>query len=155
MLSVTWLGKEELVVKFAKMNEAIHTKILQFITGFALKLQAHVTGDKLQGQVLNHISGKLAASIHQSVDDQGNVIIGRVYSASINYAAIHEYGGQIPDREAVNAKAMHWMNGGADVFAKFAKGFTMPERSYLRSSLADYESDFIDGAKAAVMEGVQ
>jgi phage gpG-like protein len=170
MLSVEWIGKEELVAKFGKMNDSVHLKLLQFITGFSLKLQTHVVSDKLQGQVLNHITGKLAASIHSAVDDQGQKIVGRVYSASINYAAIHEFGGVIKhpggtawmmigpnpvfvsNATAAKIESISDYEGGLKRTA--AHNIPMPERSYLRSSLADMGEEFTEGTKQAVGEAI-
>lgn len=133
------------------MNDRMHQALLQFITGYAIQLNDYVVTQKLSGHVLHHITGKLADSIHNDVADSGSSITGRVYSSGNNYAAIHEYGGPVPDRYPVNAKAMHFFAGGKEIFTKFAKGFQMPERSYLRSSLADKAADITQGMKEAVM----
>ena len=151
MITVDIVGDKEVIARFSSMPDRMHRKLLQFITGFSLKLQNYVVTQKLSGQVLNHRTGKLQASIHNDVQDSGSLIMGRVYSSATNYAAIHEYGGQIPDRYPVNAKALHFFAGGKEVFAKFARGFTMQERSFLRSSLADNRDDIIEGMKEAVM----
>jgi HK97 gp10 family phage protein len=155
MLNIVITGDREVIQRFEAMATKVHTALLAEITKQALDLQAHVVRDKLQGQVLNHITGRLQSSIMHEVNDNGKSIIGRVYSNnSVNYAAIHEFGGTVPDRYPVNGKALHWMSGGQDVFAKFARGFTMPERSFLRSSLEDYKSRIIDGMTAAVQKAV-
>lgn len=151
MITVTVIGKEELRARIDAMPDKVHTALLRAITSLALQLEAHVKQDKLEGQVLNHITGRLQGSIMHDVIDQGTRITGRVYSnTTVNYAAIHEYGGQIPDRYPVNAQALHFFIGGKEVFAKFARGFTMPERSFLRSSLQDYRQIIINGMTNAV-----
>ncbi len=57
------------------------------------------------------------------------------------YAAIYEYGGQTAPHEIrpVNARALHFMAGGGDVFAMVVHhpGSKIPQRSYMRSSLAE------------------
>ena len=152
MLTVDIVGDKEVIARFSSMTDRIHQKLLQFITGYSAKLQNYVVTQKLSGQVLNHISGNLQASIHNEVEDSGSSIIGRVYSAGCNYAAIHEYGGQIPDRVPVNGQFLHFFIDGKEIFTKFARGFTMPERSFLRSSLADNRDEIIAGMKEAVTE---
>src|SRR5271156_2523995 len=133
MLNVTVVGDREVIQRFSEIPQKAHEGLLAEITRLALDIQAHVVEDKLQGQVLNKITGKLASSIQHDVTDGGTSIIGRVYSnSSVSYAGIHEFGGYVPDRCPVSAQAMHWGSGGRDVFAKFARGFNMPERSFLR-----------------------
>ena len=154
MITVDIIGREEVRARFEAMPGKIHQRLLAAITGLALQLEAHVKQDKLEGQVLNHITGRLQGSIGHAVDDSPDAITGRVFSAGVNYAAIHEYGGEVPDRYPVNAKALHFFAGGDEVFAKFARGFTMPERSFLRSSLEDYRQKIIDGMSKAAREAV-
>lgn len=156
MLTIKIVGKDQLYARFAAMPEKLHKALLARIHGLSQELKGHVVRDKLQGQVLNKITGRLAGSIQNEVIDHGNSIIGRVYSSTaVNYAAVHEYGGRIPDRYPVNAKALHFKIGGKEVFCKFARGFTMPERSFLRSSLEDYRQKIIDGMTKAAKKAVQ
>jgi len=50
-------------------------------------------------------------------------------------AKIQNDGGDVPERVAKRAKAMHWMSGGEHVFAKRAKGFTLPGKKYVQKAL--------------------
>ena len=70
------------------------------------------------------------------------------------YAAIHEFGGQIPDRYPVNGKALKMQIGGETIFRTFARGFTMPERSYMRSALSDYRQKIVDDLSNAIGEAI-
>ena len=152
-LNCVLIGDKEVIQKLSAMPPRVHQALVAEVTKQALDLQRHVVEDKLQGQVLNHVTGKLASSIMYDVTDSATSVKGRVYSNnSVNYAAIHEFGGTVPDRYPVNAKALHWVSGGKDVFAAFARGFTMPERSFLRSSLADYKDRIIAGMSKAVSQ---
>lgn len=123
-------------------------------------LQGYVVSQKLQGQVLNHRSGKLSRSIQQAVETEGTKVTGDVFSAGdVKYAGIHEFGGVIPahDIEAKNAKALAFMIDGKMVFAKrvHIPDVTMPERSYLRSSLADKKDEIVAGIQAAALFGAK
>lgn len=154
-LNVTLVGDDKIVAKLDAMPSKVHQALLAKITGLALELQAYVQNDKLAGQVLKKITGHLAGSIMQDVDDQSDTITGRVYSnSSVNYAAIHEFGGQIPARYPINGKALHFFIDGKEVFAKYARGFTMPERSFMRSALADKKQEIIAGMTKAVQQAV-
>jgi hypothetical protein len=153
MLNVTVTGLTEVIQRFSEMPSKVHDGLLAEITKQALDLQRYVVTEKLSGQVLNKITGKLASSIQHDVTDSGSSIIGRVYSNnSVSYAAAQEFGAQIPDRYPVNAKALHFFVGGQEVFAKFARGFTLRERSFLRSSLSDKKDQIIAGMTAAVQK---
>lgn len=139
-------SKDNLTAKFDAMPQKLHDALLKRVHYWKERLRNHVIKDKLQGQVLNHITGRLQGSIQGDVTDTPEKITGRVYSANTAspYNKAQEYGAVIPDRFPVNAKALHFFVGGQEIFAKRAKGFTLKERSYLRSSLADYKQLIIN-----------
>ena len=151
MFDVAYTNKDKLVARFGEMPEKLHASLLKRVHGLTLELKNHVILDKLQGQVLNKITGRLMGSIQSDVTDTPDRITGRVYSSTTAspYNRAHEYGAIIPDRFPKNAKAMHWMVGGQHVFAKFARGFTLPARSYMRSSLTDYKEKIINTLRKA------
>lgn len=93
MLNVTVTGLTEVIQRFSEMPSKVHDGLLAEITKQALDLQRYVVTEKLSGQVLNKITGKLASSIQHDVTDSGSSIIGRVYSNnSVSYAAAQEFG---------------------------------------------------------------
>jgi hypothetical protein len=57
----------------------------------------------------------------------------------------------------VNAKALAFAYGGRMVFAKrtAAHTVTIPERSYLRSSLAEFAERFVDGIRKVALEAAR
>lgn len=140
----------------AQVVAAVTTKMRQV----TINLQRHVVNDKLHGQVLKQQSGKLARSIQQDVHTDGDLVIGEVFSAGdVKYAGIHEHGGTTPAHDIIpnKADALAFMMGGKMVFAKIVHhpGSRMPERSFLRSSLADQSSDITAGLKQAALRGAQ
>lgn len=152
MFSIESKGKTELTARFDKMPSKLHDALFKSMTGLADDLKTHIANDKLNGQVLNRISGKLAGSIQRRMTDSPDKITATVYSndTAKPYNRAHEYGAIIPDRFPKNAKALHWMVGGQHVFAKFARGFTLPARSYMRSGLADYKTQIINTLQKTV-----
>lgn len=125
----------------AAMPERIGGALLAKANGLAAALQARVQ-QKLAGEVLQSRTGALAASIVATVDDTPQAIAVRLAVAGdIKYAAIHEFGGTIPPHEIVpdKAKALAFVIGGKQVFANRVQmpAVIMPERSYMRSSLAE------------------
>jgi len=126
----------------------------------AERLRNHVITDKLLGQVLNRRTGRLGQSIQQDVTSSSSSVVGRVYSSGdVPYARIQEYGGVTAAHviEAVNGQALAFMMGGKQVFAKRVNhpGSHIPERSYMRSSLADLQDVIIARLKDAMVEGLQ
>jgi len=96
--------------------------------------------EKLTGPVLQRRTGTLVRSIHTEIQKSATGFIGKIGS-NIKYAAIHEFGGiiHIPDIYPVKKQALHFFIGSKEIFAKKVKAhtITMPERSYLRSSLTE------------------
>lgn len=156
-IGVTVTGAEEVKVKFAAMPANVHNALLKAVGLLSLDLERHVKQDKLEGQVLRHITGRLQGSIHsqQPPADNGTTIIGRVYSANCNYAAIHEYGFQ--GSETVKAHIRTHLFG-RDVAPFMVPSFTrtvnMPERSFLRSSLKDFSEKITTTLEAAARKAM-
>lgn len=99
--------------------------------------------EKLSGEVLKVRSGRLRQSIFTpKIDKTPTGFIGSIGS-NVKYAAIHEFGGiiHIPEIFPKNKLALHFFIGGKEIFAKRVKAhtITMPERSYLRTSIAELE----------------
>lgn len=156
MISVTLVGAEEVKANFESLSGRLHTSVLVAITSLSKQLEAHVKLDKLEGQVLNHITGRLQSSIHSDVQDSSDTITGRVYSSGCNYAAIHEYGfsGSEVVREHIRTHVF-----GKEVapftVGSFTRTMNMPERSFLRSALKDFEPKIIRDLNAAVAKAIK
>lgn len=104
---------------------------------------------KLSGEVLRPKSGALRASLRAAVAEDSAGLAGRVWSeGSLPYARIQEFGGRImvPELAAQSTMALAFVYGGKLVFAKRVRAHAVeiPERSYMRSSLADFSSAFVD-----------
>lgn len=119
-------------------------------------LQTHIVGDKLQGQVLHHRSGKLGASIRiipATID--GTMVSGTVEGAGgpAWYGRVHEYGGtwEVASHSrrtgftASGTQTRLLTRGGrvrkavASTTSHTVGSYTLtfPERSFMRSSLED------------------
>lgn len=123
------------------------------VTAETFELQRTVVEDKLSGQVLHARSGNLRRSITARVEDEPNGTRG-IVGTNLVYARIHEFGGviHVPPMVPVRAKALHWIQDGRDVFAKSTRAHdvTMPERSYLRSALADRRDAILAAIRATI-----
>lgn len=159
MLTVSLVGDRELIQRLSAMPAAVKGALLRKVTELAFKLEAKIKGDKLSGQVLNVRTGALRASIANDVTETATTVSGRAFSSGdVKYAGIHEFGGKIPAHEilATKAQALAFAVGGKQVFARRVQipDVTMPERSFMRSSLADMRGEIVEGLKQAAREGV-
>jgi len=88
----------------------------------------------------------------------GTAITARIGSDA-PYAAIHEYGGTTRAHliEAKNAQSLAFLVGGKRVFAKrvFHPGSHVPERSFLRSALAEFAPEISAELAEAAGEAAQ
>ena len=158
LLNVVMVGDRELVAQLDEMPAIVRQILKAKITSLALRLEALIK-DKLSNKVLNVQTGALRRSIFYRVDDRGQLIVATVGSSGdVKYAAIHEFGGQTPPHDIVprKAEALSFVIGGKRVFAKIVHhpGSKMPERSYIRSSLADLREQIVLGLRQGVAEGV-
>ncbi len=118
-----------------------------------MDLLAEIKGVKLQGEALQYRSGNLSRHIRANTTFTETEYIGRAfvagYPGQVPYARIHEYGGIIRARNApyltFRTEDGRWHR---------VKQVTMPERSYMRSSLRDTKEKFYSRVRNAV-QGVQ
>lgn len=156
-VTVTVTGDRELITRFKTMPRAINAALYAKVLALSLKLEKKIKVEKLNGQVLNRITGALARSIHSLVDRGADFVIGRVFSSGdVKYAAIHEYGGTTKPHIIVPKKAnvLAMANGGFAMRVNHP-GSKMPERSYMRSSLHDMSVEISLGMKTAVVAAIQ
>jgi len=157
LVEISIVGDKELIARLDKMPTAIRQALELKVTSLALRLEKLVKTGKLNGQVLNRISGRLARSINNKVTVTANSVFAKVFSAGdVKYAAIHEYGGQTAPHiiEPKKAQALAFMGAGGMVFAKKVNhpGSKMPQRSFMRSALRDMSTEISLGMKKAVVD---
>ncbi|MGH6799042.1 MAG: hypothetical protein ACREDI_11755 [Roseiarcus sp.] len=116
-----------------------------------------VKNDKLSGAVLNTRSGALMDSIAASVTTDADGVLASVGSeGDVKYAAIQEYGGKTSAHEILPAKGdvLAFVAGDGQHFARRVEhpGSLIPERSYLRSALADMKDEILTALADAAAE---
>jgi phage gpG-like protein len=131
----------------AKVNN-LPENVRKYLRGAVVELTqalAALVRSKLDGVVLNKISGDLQRSIKSRMVENRNQIYGEVYSdGSVPYASIHEYGGII--NHPGSSKFQAFDISGQTIFTHFTRPhtITIPERSYMRSSLADMQEQIVE-----------
>lgn len=124
------------------------------------KLQRKIQTEKLRGgNPLHQRTGKLINSIRMiPAQVAGSKVAGYVEGAGgpAWYGRLHEYG---TDRAyeivPVNKKALAFMLNGKQVFAKRVQHQGFPERSFMRSSLAEMQEQIKSELQEAVNEVVR
>jgi phage gpG-like protein len=160
MLSVTLTGDADLAARLDGMPGAVFAAVAAKSAALADRL-LDLVGRKLSGGVLQSRSGALASSVGvdgPAITDDG-VVTTLFAGAGLKYAAIQEYGGVTAPHDIlpVRAKALAFLAGGQQVFARVVHnpGSHIPERSYLRSSLAEMAVAIEAGMKAAVLDALR
>jgi phage gpG-like protein len=148
MLIVSLDGADALDARLDAFPAALLADVSAKASILADALRDKVRNDKLSGQVLNAVSGALRESIFSEIGAEGDGILARIGSAGdVKYAAIQEYGGKTAAHEILPSKAnvLAFIAGGALHFARRVEhpGSSIPERSYLRSSLAEMTDEII------------
>jgi phage gpG-like protein len=151
--------RDDYSASLAAMPDRVRQALSSKANALAVALEAKIQ-QKLSGGVLNMRSGALARSIIATVDESSADVAVRIGSSGdVKYAAIQEFGGAIPPHEIVpnKAKALAFVVGGKQVFAARVNlpAVTMPERSYLRSSLAEMAGEIREGLSGAVAEAME
>jgi phage gpG-like protein len=148
----------QVVARLTSLPGRLRQLLLAKISTLAVQLAARVR-QKLSGEVLNVRSGDLRASIFERVSSTSTSVAATVGSSGdVKYAAIHEYGGLIPAHDILpnKAEALAFVWQGKQQFFRrvHIPDVQMPERSYLRSSLAEMSGDIRTGLQAAVQQAL-
>lgn len=140
-------GGKEFSTKLKVMPEKMNRSLTKAITILTIELKNYIVKDKLTNNVLNVRTGNLRRSIQQVVNSQPDNVTGEVFSAGdVKYAAIHEFGGTIKSRLGTG-EGKPKPNGKATI--------VMPERSYMRSSLKEFQTRIQSRLSIAVNEGIK
>jgi phage gpG-like protein len=157
MIGVSVDGLDALTGRFGALPQSLAQRLAQEVEQLSGVLRDRIER-KLSGEVLQQRSGRLAASIAVEVAANGPSVAATVGSDS-RYAAIHEYGGVIPARTIVprDARALAFPWRGQQRFFRRVQlpAVTMPERSFLRSALADTEPEIRAAIAAAAVEALE
>ncbi len=143
----------------AALPERLRAALAAKAGALAAELRARIQ-QKLSGGVPNMKSGALAGSVDVAVNEESTGVTVRLLtSPDVKYAAIHEFGGTIPPHEIVpdKARALAFLVGGKQAFAARVNlpAIAMPERSFMRLSLAEMAEEIGDQFGATVVEVIQ
>ncbi|KGW27306.1 hK97 gp10 family phage protein [Burkholderia pseudomallei MSHR733] len=153
-------GESQVIARIGRIVPNIRNALVQRVQRLVIALQVHVVADKLSGQVLNVRSGRLRRSVNQGVTTTDTTITG-VVSTPVEYAPPNEYGfqGVVTVKEHLRQVTMAWGKPLSTPVTATVREHTMamnlPERSFLRSALADQREDILRGVREAAVEGAK
>jgi phage gpG-like protein len=136
----------------AALQAALGAKATELATALA-----DLVKNKLSGTVLNTSSGALRDSIAASVTADSDSFLASVASeGDVKYAAIEEQGGKTSAHEILPVKGdvLAFVTGESQHFARRTEhpGSRIPERSYLRSALAEMSDEILTALASAATE---
>jgi phage gpG-like protein len=157
MFALALEGLEETSARLNGYPAALQAALGAKAAELAAALTDLVKNDRLSGAVLNSRTGALRDSIATNVTADADGILASVGSeGDVKYAAIQEYGGKTSAHEILPAKAdvLAFVIGDAQHFARRVEhpGSLIPERSYLRSALADMKDEILTALADAATE---
>lgn len=130
---------EQLLAQLAGASDRFVADQAKAVDRLSIEIQTLVKANKLSGQVLHVRTGTLRRSINRKVMTRDNSVMGEV-GTNVVYGAIHEYG--FDGSVDVRAHTRQLAGGGSANVRAYVMRMRMPERSYLRSTLAE-EADRI------------
>jgi phage gpG-like protein len=152
---IAWLGQKE-----PKITDGVR-KTTKSLT---LMLLRKVKEEKLSGQVLKNITGKLRRSVHDRYVESPTSSSGEVVT-NTEYAGINEYGGQtkphiiLPKNKGALAFNIYgnWTTLGTTTVVKSVHhpGSKFPERSFMRSALAEMKPTIQSSYEQTVRESLK
>lgn len=156
-------GDAKVVAYLQSIPQKVQAELLRAITALTYELQSYIQTTKLSGGLLNVRSGALRSSIFTEVTQGSNYIQGRVMvpKGQVPYAGIQEYGGTIahpggtPYR-VIDGRAVFvpLSAAAASLPRTAAHSIVIPERSYMRSSLAERRPEIVATIRDAVKLGL-
>lgn len=130
MIHALVVGSAGVLNRLRAASPEIVARVKPTMYRLAIMLQRKVKTEKLSGQVLHVRSGTLRRSISQRVTVEGGLLTG-VVGTNLKYGRVHEYGGRVSIREHVRKSRI------GTIYTVRQHDRTFPERSFLRSSLAE------------------
>jgi phage gpG-like protein len=156
-VSITVVGDKEVIERFRALPERTRAALGDSVGRLALLLQRRVM-QKLSGQVLNVKTGRLRRSIDQVVLRDEAQVVG-VVSTNVKYARVHEYGftGTVNVRDHLRQVKQAFgrpIAARAVMVKAHTRKANVPEKSFLRSALADMKPQIIEEMRRAAKAGM-
>jgi len=151
---VVSVRQEALVAMLRGYPDRLVNRLVVVMNRLTLEIQSQVKGFKLSGQVLHTQTGTLRRSINREVRVVPGMVEGTV-GTNVEYAGAHEFGfsGRVTVRAHIRTIKLAFgrqLKSPIEVsVGSFSRSANLPERSFLRSTLTEWN----DRAVAAIQQG--
>jgi hypothetical protein len=135
---------------FDSLEEKVTGSIISTLIDIVEYLKDKIVFGKLDGQMLQMITGKLAESIESDVFQTPNAITGIVTQNS----KIAPYGQLLAEGGTVTVRQHTRMNPSGKVSIVRAHPMTFPPRDFMKSALSESQAYIHDRLMMAISEGV-
>lgn len=134
MISGIVIGGEAATARFDNFPQRLRAELRIGIGRAALMVQTDSKANKLSGQVLNVVTGRLRRSINVKITETDTNVQGTV-GTNVEYAHVHEFGfqGTVSVKESLRTSVL----GKKFTVRAHSMKMNIPEKSFLRSALAD------------------
>lgn len=157
MITGIVLGKEKLVPFLRTIPVNVEAELKLEVEKLSISLTGKVKAEKLSGQVLKNRTGTLRRSINYKVFSEPHRIFG-IVGTNKEYGAAHEYGfhGTVNVRDHLRMITKVF---GQSVIPHqievraHTRQANLPERSFLRSALREFEPEIVSRLKLAADRG--
>lgn len=160
MIAAELIGAERVVAFLELLPPKAMAAIKADVSRLALLLLRKVKEEKLNGQVLKNRSSTLMRSINMKVDASPQQVIGSV-GTNIRYAAAHEFGFQGTVNVPAHLRMMKVAWGRAVknprqiMVGAHSMKMNLPERSFLRSAMAEMAPEITESLTTTVNQAVK
>lgn len=159
---------DALIANMTNAPGLVRRALFRTVTSLAISVQRSVKEDKLTGQVLHNRTGTLRRSINREVTEQADGVFA-VIGTNVEYAGVHEYGfnGSVQvaahtrrQRERLTYAEQYHRSGKVmkgkltgleSMVQAHTRKVNLPERSFLRSTLKEFEPRIRAELQEAVM----
>lgn len=160
MIKGELLGGDELKRRFSDAAPKFTGLLGASISRLVLTLQRNVKADKLSGQVLKVRTGRLRRSINMRMEGVGTEQVSGIVGTNLSYARAHEYGftGVVNVKQSMRMVKQAFGRAITPVQVQVSahtRKVDLPERSFLRSAMAELEPQIKAEIRGAVMEALK
>jgi phage gpG-like protein len=153
VITVQLIGDNRPVAKLEAMPGRVHDGLARAVPRLGFELQHKVRADTPWGQVLKVRTGSLRSSINMQLEGSATEVAATI-GTNIQYARRHEYGHSWLV-EAKSVKPLRFTVGDQTMFRRRVTHPPLPERSFLRSALAEMAPSIAEGLHEAVAEAIR
>lgn len=149
------VNAESLIASLRGFNARFISRLEYAVRRLAIEVQTAVKDTKLSGQVLKVRTGTLRRSINQEVRVSSKSVEA-IIGTNVEYAAAHEYGGPFQVKAHLRMMRTAWNRPVKNprMIQVRAHTVNMPERSFLRTTLNEFQPRIENGLRSAAMEAI-